>query len=319
MKQKFLLSPDIDGSGDGSSTDTDTATATATDTSSGADTTTDTSSDTSSATTTPDSNTTNDDEGGDNDSTGSSSSDSDQPTNENSNQPTGSSSDSSADDNSSNTTDTPDSSDSDQPVTADDGQQAKTTTGSSGSSASTPKRPYNVESWRAMITVAANGLPVGVLMKWIEVESGGNPCSTGMIQNGSSIENGIFQLYSPDDDKFGSPAQLHGSFCDGQTQTCIRDLTSAEANAQVNSGIALVNRSVTAARSQLSQAGLTWDETTSDFWCLVKMQHIWPGPTADCIKTYKPSSWADFKNFFTQHYSKYTPHFDNAEKVGNGI
>ena len=101
-----------------------------------------------------------------------------------------------------------------------------------------PKRPYGVESWRPLVTEMAGDIPVEVLLRWIKHESGGNPCSTGAPAKtgGGSIENGIFQLYSPDDDHLATPAQLHGSFCTGQT--CTRDLTLEEARIQVASGIA---------------------------------------------------------------------------------
>ena len=66
-----------------------------------------------------------------------------------------------------------------------------TSSGGSGSD-STPKRPYTVESWRSLVTQFADGMPVEVLLRWIKHESGGNPCSTGKIVNGASIENGLF-------------------------------------------------------------------------------------------------------------------------------
>jgi hypothetical protein len=100
-----------------------------------------------------------------------------------------------------------------------------------------PTRPYGVESWRSLVTEMAGDIPAEVLLRWIKRESGGNPCATGAPAKtgGGSIENGIFQLYSPDDDHIATPAQLHGSFCRGQT--CIRDLTLEEARIQVASGI----------------------------------------------------------------------------------
>src|SRR5205823_13668895 len=114
-----------------------------------------------------------------------------------------------------------------------------------------PARPYGVESWRPLVTEMAGDIPVEVLLRWIKHESGGNPCSTGKIVNGASIENGLFQLYSPDDDHFATPAQLHGSFCSGQKS--IRDLTLQEGRIQVASGIAYVRICRDRARAQLRQ------------------------------------------------------------------
>lgn len=158
-----------------------------------------------------------------------------------------------------------------------------------------PERPYGVESWRPLVTEMAGDIPVEVLLRWIKRESGGNPCATGAPakSGGGSIENGIFQLYSPDDDRFATPAQLHGAFCSGQT--CIRDLTLEEARIQVASGIAQVNSLRNLARAHLKGAGVVWEEVGSDFWSLVKMEHNVPVVCRDYLKTLRPTSWSEFK------------------------
>jgi hypothetical protein len=181
-----------------------------------------------------------------------------------------------------------------------------------------PKRPYGVESWRPLVTEMAGDIPVEVLLRWIKHESGGNPCSTGAPAKtgGGSIENGIFQLYSPDDDHLATPAQLHGSFCSGQT--CIRDLTLEEARIQVASGIAYVRSCRERARAQLKQAGVTWDEAGRDFWSLVKMQHNLPSVPKQYIPKLRPTSWSDFKQGVLKEQPKYanTTIFTNAEDIG---
>jgi hypothetical protein len=181
-----------------------------------------------------------------------------------------------------------------------------------------PKRPYGVESWRPLVTEMAGDIPVEVLLRWIKHESGGNPCSTGAPAKtgGGSIENGIFQLYSPDDDHLATPAQLHGSFCSGQT--CVRDLTLDEARIQVASGIAYVRSCRERARAQLKQAGVTWDETGRDFWSLVKMQHNLPSIPKQYIPKLRPSSWSDFKQGVLKEQPNYakTTIFTNAEDIG---
>jgi hypothetical protein len=158
-----------------------------------------------------------------------------------------------------------------------------------------PKRPYGVESWRPLVTEMAGDIPVEVLVRWIKRESEGNPCATGAPakSGGGSIENGIFQLYSPDDDRFATPAQLHGAFCSGQT--CIRDLTLEEARIQVASGIAQVTSLRNLARAHLKGAGAVWQEGRSDFWSLVKMEHNVPVVCRDYLKTLRPTSWSEFK------------------------
>jgi hypothetical protein len=181
-----------------------------------------------------------------------------------------------------------------------------------------PKGPYKVESWRPLVTEMAGDIPVEVLLRWIKHESGGNPCSTGAPakSGGGSIENGIFQLYSPDDDHLATPAQLHGSFCSGQT--CTRDLTLDEARIQVASGIAYVRSCRERARAQLKQAGVTWGETGKDFWSLVKMQHNLPSVPKQYIPKLRPTSWSDFKQGVLKAQPNYanTTIFSNAEDIG---
>jgi hypothetical protein len=181
-----------------------------------------------------------------------------------------------------------------------------------------PKRPYGVESWRPLVTEMAGDIPVEVLLRWIKHESNGNPCSTGAPAKtgGGSIENGIFQLYSPDDDHLATPAQLHGSFCSGQTYT--RDLTLEEARIQVASGIAYVRGCRERARAQLKQAGVTWDEAGTDFWALVKMQHNLPSVPKQYIPQLRPASWSEFKQGVLKAQPNYakTTIFTNAEDIG---
>jgi hypothetical protein len=182
--------------------------------------------------------------------------------------------------------------------------------------ADAPQQPYGVESWRPLVTEMAGDIPVEVLLRWIQHESGGNPCSTGKIVNGASIENGLFQLYSPDDDHLATPAQLHGSFCNAQV--CVRDLTLDEARIQVASGIAYVRICRDRARAQLKQGGVSWDESGTDFWSLVKMQHNLPSVPKIYIPQLHPSTWAEFKEGVLQANPDYakTTIFSNAEDIG---
>jgi hypothetical protein len=185
--------------------------------------------------------------------------------------------------------------------------------------ADAPILPYNVESWRALVTEMAGDIPVAVLLRWIKHESGGNPCSTGAFKNGASIENGLFQLYSPDNDQWATPAQLHGSFCTGQT--CIRNLTLQEARVQVASGIALVRNCRERATAQLMQGDVNGDEAGTDFWSLVKMQHNLPGVPKKYIPILKPSSWTEFKEGVLKEHPEYSDSnstiFKNAEDIGS--
>jgi hypothetical protein len=233
----------------------------------------------------------------------------DQPTDESTDQPAESSDDQPTDDSGDQ------GSQSDDTSTGDTDQSAQRTD-ASPALADAPTRPYGVESWRPLVTEMAGDIPVEVLLRWIKHESGGNPCSTGKIVNGASIENGLFQLYSPDDDHFATPAQLHGSFCSGQNT--LRDLTLEEARIQVASGIAYVRLCRERARAQLKKGNVSWDETGRDFWSLVKMQHNLPSVPQTYIPKLRPASWSEFKAGALKEHPEYgkTTIFSNAEDIG---
>jgi len=163
----------------------------------------------------------------------------------------------------------------------------------------------------------AGDIPVEVLLRWLQRESAGNPCATGKIVDGASVENGLFQLYSPDDDHLATPAQLHGSFC--SDQTCTRDLTLDEARLQVASGIAYVRICRDRARAQLKQAAVTWTESGRDFWSLVKMQHNYPVVPKEYVPKLRPASWSEFKEGVLKEHPDYanTTIFTLAEDIGS--
>ncbi len=331
MKHTFFFSPDPDDSGDASSDDTDTESSTDSEPISEHDLSKDDSPDPS---TEDDSSTSDDssDTSNDQDTNDSGDASEDQSTTDTTNTSDTDTSDTSDDtqdtssdagnenDTSTSDTDTGDgSTDTTNQSTDDTSANTQSDAGSSDAGITAPVRPYGVESWRALVTQFAEDLPVEVLLRWIKHESGGNPCSTGKIVNNASIENGLFQLYSPDDDHFATPSQLHGNFCSGQT--CTRNLTADEAKIQVTSGIAYVKTCRERTRKLLSQQSLTWDESGSDFWSMVKMQHNLPGIPAKYISILKPSSWADFKNGVIQKEPKYNGSsiFSNAEDIGSAI
>ena len=63
---------------------------------------------------------------------------------------------------------------------------------------------YPVSIWRALIKkLAPASLDVEFVLKWIEVESNGNPCAVGSLKafgpDGNPREMGIGQFYNPDD------------------------------------------------------------------------------------------------------------------------
>jgi len=161
--------------------------------------------------------------------------------------------------------------------------------------------PAPVEAWRSLIDEEAAGsdLPTDFLLSWVQVESYGNPCSLGI----PGVEAGIAQTYHPDDDRYGATFDELRTACVPGTQKRARPLTAEEKGLQVTSLVNLVKGSRTAVRAQLARAGVTWPETSSDFWKLVKLRHALPAWGADYLVPcrddlgHPPASWTEFREW----------------------
>jgi len=161
--------------------------------------------------------------------------------------------------------------------------------------------PAPVEAWRALIEQEADGsdIPVDFLLAWVQHESFGNPCSVGIPDH----EAGIAQTYHPDDDRFGATFDELRAACVPGTQKLARPLTAAEKQLQVTSLVNYVKNARTAVRGQVARAGVTWSESSSDFWNLVKLRHALPalgGYLAPCRDDlgHAPESWLEFRAWF---------------------
>lgn len=188
---------------------------------------------------------------------------------------------------------------------------------------------YNPDYWAPLLAAAAPDLPTDKLVAWIREESDGQPGALGTV-----YEVGIFQIDLEDGPAWGaSIATLHGNFTvSASSQVLTRELTDAEEQLQVSSGIAYVRHCLSVAQSYLSNAGASWDD--EDLWCLVKLVHALPAlvvayvPAAAQADTVQ--SWGDYRSFceslsstdaaaISSAAARYMPWghlFDNAEKVG---
>src|SRR5271163_997129 len=137
------------------------------------------------------------------------------------------------------------------------------------------------EAWRPTVQAYAGDLPIEFLMAWIYRESNGSPCSWTKYQ-----EAGIFQLMPPDNVTQGGTtlALIHPvppCAAGAQTSIWFNDLSPDQANEQVRSGVQYVNYARTRAHQFLTaNGGQDWDESTTDFWTLVKYYHNLPGTIA---------------------------------------
>lgn len=135
-------------------------------------------------------------------------------------------------------------------------------------------------SWQAELTAQAPDLETGVLLRWIQRESDGNPSAVGstaqLQRDGWAREAGIGQVYfeSRAQAQFGTTSdELRAGSAPG-VQTMTRELTEAERGAQTGSLIAMLRRYIADGQSVLSSVGQTWSET--DVYCLAKLKHALP-------------------------------------------
>lgn len=200
---------------------------------------------------------------------------------------------------------------------------------------------YAPETWRPFVVMLAGNIPVAFLMNYITIESGGNPCATGMPGNGPDgfpKEQGIGQLYNPDDmTSLKIPAGSLRKYCRTGTQVCIRPLTQTEMATQVKALVAKINHDVRIANRILIANGANtqpgWSTRGEDFWRLVKLVHGLPGLANGMAFVTKklghaPTNWKEFKDQVmagvkmdsgTEHFRfKYANIFDNAERTADG-
>jgi len=198
------------------------------------------------------------------------------------------------------------------------------------------KYPPAVERWRPLVTELANGIDVDFLLTWIQHESGGNPCATGIPNK----ETGLFQSYHPYDDRHGATFEELRKACDPGKQTAHRPLTAAEQRIQVSTGIALVRACMDVATRTLYSIGARW--SARDHYCLAKLWHALPAavyrfPLVYAVKHKRPpSSWAELRTWVRSlsdeaviemapavrpwaSLAQRDRLFDNAERVGNAV
>lgn len=173
----------------------------------------------------------------------------------------------------------------------------------------------SVEQWRSMLEKYASGMPVPFLLAWLQKESNGNPCSYTSLH-----ESGIFQLMPGQNMQAGgtTEGELRAA-CIGASQQASRQLTGAELERQVESGVQYVQWARAQAHAILDAAGVKWDESSPSFWQLVKLVFNYPAPipgwlaNATAVLGRPPADWAEFRSTITGYSSV----LDNAEWVGS--
>jgi len=190
--------------------------------------------------------------------------------------------------------------------------------------------PPSVEQWASLLASGClkHGIQLPYALKWIDLESGGNPCAIGSPASrgpdGNPRELGIVQLYNPDDlRRFGvSGAQLRtycvpgddhavtykGRTVRGFSSALLRPLTRDEMQVQADAAVALIAHCMSTATRDLVavHAGAAWSRSARAYWTLVKLQHGLPGlsrsglPAVTRRLQRPPSSWLEFKTTLGQ-------------------
>lgn len=197
---------------------------------------------------------------------------------------------------------------------------------------------YVVSTWGGIIAPLAKAanLNLQYVLRWIEVESGGNPCAVGnpkaLGPDGTPKELGIVQLYNPDDlIKLKATGAELRAYCVPGTQRVSRVLTPAEMLRQAQLAIDLIVSCRKSAAADLLKVGATWDSQSRDFYNLIKLQHGLPGisrsgiPATSKFLGHAPRDWVEFRQTLSKvkldpGTEAYRFQFDgilnNAEKTG---
>lgn len=196
----------------------------------------------------------------------------------------------------------------------------------------------STDDWSDVLAPRLGNTPLEFVLKWIAVESGGNPCATGAVSGSFVKEAGIGQVYfeSPSQRTFGVTLGELRAACSGTSQAQQRDLTGAELAAQADSLMAMVHHFEDVATQQLGRFdGLSWN--TRDFYCLVKLQHGLPGIPKSYLSSAvfgeeAPVDWGTFRaavesmsisdlsnidNGTARYASGFGKVFNNAEKTAS--
>lgn len=180
--------------------------------------------------------------------------------------------------------------------------------------------------WAALLApgCVTSGIPLAFALKWVDMESGGNPCAIGYPPargpDGMPLELGIAQLYNPDDLHLTTPPLTGGelrAYCvpgdqheilykgrviRGFSQSLLRPLLPEEKTRQAQGAIDLIRASVRRAEGDLRGvgAGPGWTRDGRDFWRLVKFQHGLPAfsregmPAVARLLGRAPRGWTEF-------------------------
>lgn len=152
-----------------------------------------------------------------------------------------------------------------------------------------------VEFWRSLAEQFSGDAPPDVLLDWISAESGGNRCN--VTTSAGFPEVGLFQLDPGNAAQAGTDQATLLLNCDNGADNGTADdqLTA------MSTGVDYVKALKTQTHQYLGAVGTDWDESTPDFWSLLRLQFsAGAGATQTWLNTAAtslgrgPTSWAEF-------------------------
>ncbi len=156
-----------------------------------------------------------------------------------------------------------------------------------------------VERWRGPIAARMGDDQhlVDAALRWVEIESRGDTCSTGI----AGREAGIFQLDFPGDGKYGATFAGLMDICKRSHGTKLGDLswmTPADMDMEVGAGVRKFKAAVDYVRKVFADNGVTWPENTFDFGAAVKQVHASPAVLGELLpkiahRDGPPASWKE--------------------------
>lgn len=202
-----------------------------------------------------------------------------------------------------------------------------------------PIPKYDVAFWEVYLEpfCAEHSVSRTYAAKWLEVESGGNPCAVGNLNakgpDGNPLEMGIAQFYNPDDlGRLKLSGNELRAYCKPGTQSVSRALTDGECKDQAEAAVKLIVQCRDSAEKDLAKVGASWGER--DLAALTKLQHGLPGlsraglPVVTKQLGRPPATWKEYRLTMTsvkldpgteRYRSSYAKIFDNAEKTASVV
>lgn len=193
-------------------------------------------------------------------------------------------------------------------------------------------------AWADELDAQRGGIDLDVLLRWVQRESDGNPCSVGSIaqltRDGWAREAGIGQVYFERRDQrvFGVTSDELRAAAQAGTQQLARELTPGERLQQTSSLIAMCSAYVLDGGGVLQTIGQQW--SAEDIYCLAKLKHALPVLSRDFLRAAGAiaSDWDAFRAWLealsipestpiysgSASYYPWTRYLNNAQYTGRG-